>query len=105
MKNFQQEDLDTSTNSDDSAVAEKTTTSEADPVIRIGKLNGGCRIDYVLQEAPLESFNEYLFALTSHVVYWYGVAIISNIDPSTSSFLTSCDFFLLFLLTEKTQGI
>ncbi|XP_046649715.1 SEC23-interacting protein-like [Daphnia pulicaria] len=64
-----QEDLDTSTNSDDSAVAEKTTT-EADPVIRIGKLNGGCRIDYVLQEAPLESFNEYLFALTSHVVYW-----------------------------------
>lgn len=39
--------------------------------IRIGKLNGGNRIDYVLQEAPLESFNEYLFALTSHVVYWY----------------------------------
>lgn len=98
---FQQEDLDTSTNSDDSAVAEKTTT-EADPVIRIGKLNGGCRIDYVLQEAPLESFNEYLFALTSHVVYWYGVAIISNIDPSTSSFLTSCDFFL-FLLTQKNR--
>jgi len=38
--------------------------------ITIGKLNGGNRIDYVLQEAPLESFNEYLFALTSHVVYW-----------------------------------
>nr|CAH0098150.1 unnamed protein product [Daphnia galeata] len=59
------DDLD---NSDESAVAEKTT--EAEPVVRIGKLNGGCRIDYVLQEAPLESFNEYLFALTSHVVYW-----------------------------------
>jgi len=42
-------------------------------VSRIGKLNGGCRIDYVLQEAPLESFNEYLFALTSHVCYWYVV--------------------------------
>lgn len=38
--------------------------------IRIGNLNGGNRIDYVLQEAPLESFNEYLFALTSHVGYW-----------------------------------
>lgn len=63
---LQPDDLD---NSDESAVAEKTT--EAEPVVRIGKLNGGCRIDYVLQEAPLESFNEYLFALTSHVVYWY----------------------------------
>lgn len=47
---------------------EKAATLQ--PVIHIGKLNGGCRIDYVLQEAPLESFNEYLFALTSHVGYW-----------------------------------
>jgi hypothetical protein len=30
----------------------------------------GKRFDYVLQEAPLEFFNEYLFALSSHVVYW-----------------------------------
>ncbi|XP_032795299.2 phospholipase DDHD2 isoform X2 [Daphnia magna] len=61
-------DLDTS-NSDESAAAEKPAAVES--VIRcIGKLNGGSRIDYVLQEAPLESFNEYLFALTSHVVYW-----------------------------------
>lgn len=35
-----------------------------------GKLNQGRRIDYVLQEAPLESFNEYVSALTSHVIYW-----------------------------------
>jgi hypothetical protein len=28
------------------------------------------RIDHVLQEAPLESFNEYLFALASHLCYW-----------------------------------
>jgi phospholipase DDHD2 len=41
-----------------------------DKVVQIGKLNCGNRIDYVLQEAPLESFNEYLFALTSHVGYW-----------------------------------
>lgn len=36
----------------------------------LGRLNAGRRIDYVLQEAPLEFFNEYIFALTSHVCYW-----------------------------------
>lgn len=35
-----------------------------------GLLNKGRRIDYVLQEAPFEFFNEYIFALTSHVCYW-----------------------------------
>jgi len=34
------------------------------------KINDGKRVDYVLQEAPLESFNEYLFALASHLCYW-----------------------------------
>ena len=38
--------------------------------IKIGQLNGGNRIDYVLQEKPIESLNEYLFALSSHVCYW-----------------------------------
>ena len=47
-----------------------TDQSQPGQSIRIGSLNGGNRIDYVLQEAPLESFNEYLFALTSHVGYW-----------------------------------
>lgn len=37
---------------------------------RVGKLNGGRRIDYVLQEAPFEYINEYIFAMTSHVCYW-----------------------------------
>lgn len=36
----------------------------------IGYLNKHNRIDFVLQEAPLEYFNEYLFAITSHVCYW-----------------------------------
>lgn len=36
----------------------------------LGLLNKSRRVDYVLQEAPLEFFNEYLFALTSHVCYW-----------------------------------
>lgn len=38
--------------------------------IPLGCLNKSKRIDYVLQEAPLEFFNEYIFALTSHVCYW-----------------------------------
>ncbi|XP_050313256.1 phospholipase DDHD2 isoform X2 [Anthonomus grandis grandis] len=38
--------------------------------IPLGNLNKGRRIDYVLQEAPFEFFNEYIFALTSHVCYW-----------------------------------
>ncbi|XP_018645152.1 SEC23-interacting protein (p125),putative [Schistosoma mansoni] len=37
------------------------------------RLNQGRRMDYVLQEATLESFNEYLFALTSHATYWDSV--------------------------------
>uniref|UniRef100_A0A1Q3FIX4 Putative phosphatidic acid-preferring phospholipase a1 n=1 Tax=Culex tarsalis TaxID=7177 RepID=A0A1Q3FIX4_CULTA len=43
-------------------------TGETD--LPLGKLNGTRRVDYVLQEAPLEFFNEYIFALTSHVCYW-----------------------------------
>lgn len=43
---------------------------DEDPAVKIGMLNGGDRIDYVLQEKPIESFNEYLFALQSHLCYW-----------------------------------
>ncbi|KAK9509364.1 hypothetical protein O3M35_006699 [Rhynocoris fuscipes] len=38
--------------------------------VKVGSLNGGDRIDYVLQEAPLETFNQYISAVRSHVVYW-----------------------------------
>ncbi|XP_028851871.1 phospholipase DDHD2-like isoform X2 [Denticeps clupeoides] len=38
--------------------------------VKVGMLNGGRRIDYVLQETPIESFNEYLFAIQSHLCYW-----------------------------------
>ncbi|KAL4635973.1 phospholipase DDHD2 [Arapaima gigas] len=43
---------------------------EEEQDIKIGMLNGGRRIDYVLQEKPIESFNEYLFAIQSHLCYW-----------------------------------
>lgn len=56
---------------------EKSTEAESpepmncdDPALSFGQLNESKRLDYVLQEAPLEFFNEYLFALTSHVCYW-----------------------------------
>uniref|UniRef100_A0A7N8XTG1 DDHD domain containing 2 n=1 Tax=Mastacembelus armatus TaxID=205130 RepID=A0A7N8XTG1_9TELE len=49
-----------------SVSAEQTEQAE----IKVGMLNGGRRIDYVLQEKPIESFNEYLFAIQSHLCYW-----------------------------------
>lgn len=38
--------------------------------VPIGQLNQGGRIDFVLQEKPIEKLNEYLFALSSHLCYW-----------------------------------
>ncbi|XP_070387350.1 triacylglycerol hydrolase DDHD2 isoform X2 [Dermacentor albipictus] len=57
----------------DAAEVESTVTvSDLQGIedIGVGQLNGGRRIDYVLQEKPIESFNEYLFALASHACYW-----------------------------------
>lgn len=45
--------------------------SSHDEDISIGQINEGRRVDYVLQEKPIESFNDYLFALASHGCYWY----------------------------------
>ncbi|XP_021561782.1 phospholipase DDHD2 isoform X2 [Carlito syrichta] len=54
-----------------SDVKEETSVEVKEvPPISVGMLNGGQRIDYVLQEKPIESFNEYLFALQSHLCYW-----------------------------------
>lgn len=47
-----------------------STVDTVETDIPLGCLNKSKRIDYVLQEAPLEFFNEYIFALTSHVCYW-----------------------------------
>lgn len=41
-----------------------------EPEVPIGSLNQGGRIDFVLQEKPIEKLNEYLFALSSHLCYW-----------------------------------
>ncbi|XP_068081170.1 phospholipase DDHD2 isoform X2 [Anabrus simplex] len=78
------------------------SAEEPDLDVHVGQLNGGRRVDYVLQEAPLESFNEYLFALGSHVCYWesedtmlmilkeiysaMGISADSNVPQSNSSY-------------------
>ncbi|KAM6979643.1 triacylglycerol hydrolase DDHD2-like [Aplochiton taeniatus] len=55
----------------DSAVSSSSPTElQEQRTITIGMLNGGRRFDYVLQEKPIESFNEYLFAIQSHLCYW-----------------------------------
>ncbi|XP_033194388.2 uncharacterized protein LOC117159022 isoform X2 [Bombus vancouverensis nearcticus] len=51
-------------------VSDQQTNDDIDVEFKVGNLNGGRRIDYVLQEAPFEYINEYIFALTSHVCYW-----------------------------------
>ena len=38
--------------------------------IRTGQLNGGKRIDYMLQESEIENANEYVAALAAHSSYW-----------------------------------
>ncbi|XP_037045786.1 uncharacterized protein LOC119081136 isoform X2 [Bradysia coprophila] len=68
----QQLSLETSQVQRTRACSTSTTSSDdnGDVEFSLGMLNEGKRVDYVLQEAPLEFFNEYLFALTSHVCYW-----------------------------------
>lgn len=45
-------------------------TNEGENDFDFGMLNNGQRVDYVLQESPIESFNEYLSTYTSHTCYW-----------------------------------
>ncbi|XP_077887347.1 triacylglycerol hydrolase DDHD2 isoform X2 [Ictidomys tridecemlineatus] len=65
--------------SDVNADETSTAVKEDVPPINVGKLNGGQRIDYVLQEKPIESFNEYLFALQSHLCYWFFSLFTGNL--------------------------
>lgn len=59
------------TRSDSVSTNAASEIDAGDTDLPLGQLNQSRRIDFVLQEAPLEFFNEYLFALTSHVCYWY----------------------------------
>lgn len=60
------------------ADAESSSVEESDELPDIetmGTINGGDRVDYVLEEAPIELINEYLFALQSHACYWSAAAL------------------------------
>lgn len=50
--------------------ADVSTTEQEERNTKVGTLNRGRRFDFVLQETPIESFNEYLFAIQSHLCYW-----------------------------------
>ncbi|SPP82250.1 blast:SEC23-interacting protein [Drosophila guanche] len=63
----------TSTKTRNRTDSNSTTSSDPEFIeldFPLGKLNDSKRVDYVLQEAPLEFINEYIFALSSHVCYW-----------------------------------
>ncbi|XP_060595144.1 phospholipase DDHD2-like [Ruditapes philippinarum] len=55
---------------DDDRSDTASVTSGFEEDIYVGQLNEGRRVDYVLQERPIESFNDYVFSLTSHGCYW-----------------------------------
>lgn len=59
------------------------------PEIKVGMLNGGRRIDFVLQEKPIESFNEYLFAIQSHLCYWWVICTWGGVRLSALVSATS----------------
>lgn len=63
-------DLDAQTSGNVSVSSASSEIDTGETNLAVGRINAGRRIDYVLQEAPLEFFNEYIFALTSHVCYW-----------------------------------
>ncbi|XP_022665117.1 phospholipase DDHD2-like isoform X4 [Varroa destructor] len=46
------------------------TSNSTESAVDGWALNQGRRVDHVLQEGPLESFNEYLSVLFSHACYW-----------------------------------
>uniref|UniRef100_A0A7S2PMJ7 DDHD domain-containing protein n=1 Tax=Leptocylindrus danicus TaxID=163516 RepID=A0A7S2PMJ7_9STRA len=53
---------------DDASTASEGSNSSN--MIECGQLNGGRRIDYMLQESEVETANEYVFALGAHSAYW-----------------------------------
>ncbi|XP_063372059.1 uncharacterized protein LOC134660243 [Cydia amplana] len=61
---MEKEQLEEESSKDEPAQADVT------PGEMLGRLNNGRRVDYVLQEAPFEMINEYIFAMSSHVCYW-----------------------------------
>ncbi|XP_042565397.1 phospholipase DDHD2 [Clupea harengus] len=58
------------TQDDRMSVATGTSQEAQRKDVKVGMLNGGRRFDYVLQEKPIEIFNQYLFAIQSHLCYW-----------------------------------
>uniref|UniRef100_A0A1B0GAQ0 DDHD domain-containing protein n=1 Tax=Glossina morsitans morsitans TaxID=37546 RepID=A0A1B0GAQ0_GLOMM len=77
---------------------DSNSTAISDDMIEIdfplGKLNDSKRVDYVLQEAPLEFFNEYIFALSSHIKIFVSpmLSTLTLNDRDLSSIKSGGDF-------------
>uniref|UniRef100_A0A3Q3B4Q3 DDHD domain containing 2 n=1 Tax=Kryptolebias marmoratus TaxID=37003 RepID=A0A3Q3B4Q3_KRYMA len=69
-RNAQDQEAQVPAAADVEAESSESAEQTEQPEIKMGMLNGGRRIDFVLQEKPIESFNEYLFAIQSHLCYW-----------------------------------
>lgn len=69
----------------------------------MGRLNNGRRIDYILQERPIESFNEYLFALASHACYWESEDTLLLLVKEVYGVGNSTDLNIETNLTEQQQ--
>ncbi|KAG7306608.1 hypothetical protein JYU34_007978 [Plutella xylostella] len=66
-----EEELEKEVNKEEEAIdTPPASPAPVDVSQLLGALNGGARVDHVLQEAPFEMINEYLFAMSSHVGYW-----------------------------------
>ena len=67
--NLESKDDSNQANSDSKTNEDQLTDDSKNPKNNLGRINNGKRIGNVLQEKPIESFNEYLFALAAHVCY------------------------------------
>lgn len=55
---------------EDDDISTESEGSNRSNMVECGQLNGGRRIDYMLQESEVETANEYVFALGAHSAYW-----------------------------------
>jgi hypothetical protein len=62
--------LDSAYDSDDEDESADDSSQESAFKVVTGRLNGGRRIDYMLQEKEIDRANEYVAALAAHSCYW-----------------------------------
>lgn len=107
VKNFPKkekiEEKETENNEKINTESEKTVDQIYGRSCNFGNINKGNRIDYVLQERPIETFNEYLFALASHACYWESEDTVLLIIKQVYGYEDTLDSNVELNLTENQQ--